>query len=325
MAHERRIDPRALIARLQQESQTLLQRDIIAPVIHGSRIRTRLNGLVYEFRQKSSFSGWGCFRPRNEREAELQREAQPWERGAYLELFPVLRMILLWPDIQHPSMWWAIPFNESDARQRFGMPPEPHPVLLCDPTNGADRFERVLVRVDGRTLWYEGPDLLADPIQAEWLRDASSQQDEVKNFLPGLAQSQRLALLFWQIHRLEVNERQEREQFELRLHQQLRHLPASQRLARLQQERHRSTLEGQLQHALAKANATLHSYSEIPGGQLVVEWSERDNHYRYRSVVNRRLEVISSGICLSGRDRDFDLTSLVNVVSTSPDWAQYED
>ena len=93
-----RPDVRARVARLGREGASLLGREILAPALPGGRIRTRLSGLVYEFRLKREFTGWGRFRPVNEREVELAGEALPWERGAYLELFPVLRVILLWPD-----------------------------------------------------------------------------------------------------------------------------------------------------------------------------------------------------------------------------------
>jgi hypothetical protein len=73
---------------------------------------------------------------------------------------------------------------------------------------------------------------------------------------------------------------------------------------------------------LRKADATLHSFSEIPAtdhapSHLVVEWSEQGQTHRYRSTIDQRMTVVSSGICLSGRDRDFDLTSLVSVMSDS--------
>jgi hypothetical protein len=64
-----KVDPRALIARLSQESQQLLEREIIAPLLPGGRIRTRLGGLVYEFKPRERFVGWGRFHPANEREA----------------------------------------------------------------------------------------------------------------------------------------------------------------------------------------------------------------------------------------------------------------
>jgi hypothetical protein len=55
------VDPRALIARLSQESRQLLEREIIAPLLPGGRIRTRLSGLVYEFKPRERFVGWAVF------------------------------------------------------------------------------------------------------------------------------------------------------------------------------------------------------------------------------------------------------------------------
>lgn len=310
------VDPRALIARLSQESQQLLEREGIAPLLPGGRIRTRVSGLVYEFRPRQRFTGWSRFRPLNEREADIIGEAQPWERSGYLELFPLLRVILLWPDTsgRYPGTWLAIPYNDSDAHQRFDLPMEPLPVFLCDPTAGAERFERVLARVDGRTLWFDGIDLLADPTHAEWLRNAADQEN-VPDILPGLAASERQALLFSRLRT-----------FELTLTGNTPQPPQTQPRTRQEQQAwlnrqfHQLTLEGRLRHALAKADATLHSYSEVIAtdgsvSQLIVEWSQHGQAHRYRSSLDPRLTIVSSGICLSGRDRDFDLTSLVSVMA----------
>lgn len=311
-------DARAIVARLTKESAELLKRELVAPLLPGGKIRTRLGGMIYEFKPRGRFVGWGRFRPLNEREAEPLDEALPWERGAYLELFPALRVILLWPDTnpRRPGTWWALPFNESDARQRFGFNAEPLPVFLCDPTNGAERFERVLARVDGNTLWFDGPDLLADPTHAEWLGDAAAQEEVTDNFLPGLAGSERLALLFWRIRQLEIERVAESQQ---QVSRQSRH----EQREWLRQQAIRNQLEGRLRHALEKAEATLHSYSEVTNpdgslGHLVVEWSEHGQTRRYRSTLDPSLTVVSSGICLAGRDRDFDLTSLVNVMTEAP-------
>jgi hypothetical protein len=329
-----KVDTRALIAKLSKESAQLQQREIIAPLLPSGRIRTRLGGMIHEFKPRSDFMGWGHFRPVNEREAEVLSEAMPWERGGYLELLPALRVILLWPDpdSKRPGTWWALPFNDSDAQQRFGFRAEPLPVFLCDPTNGAERFERVIIRVDGNTLWFEGPDALADPTHAEWLRDAAAQQQIADKFLSGLAGSERLALLFWHIRQVEiamepVRRQQEaaerkRQAVERERQMELQHKNRKQQREWLRQEAAQNTLEGSLQHALAKANATLHSFSEIPDSNgslthLVVEWSEHGQTRRYRSTIDARLGVVSSGICLSGRDREFDLTSLVSVMADS--------
>ena len=326
--HTPKPDVRSLISRLSQESKHVLEREMIAPLLPGGRIRTQLGGMVYEFKLKGRFVGWGRFRPLNEREAEVLGEALPWERGTYLEQFPALRVILLWPaqERKRSGLWWALPYNESEARQRFGFSAEPLPVFLCEPANGAQRFERVVARIDGKTLWFDGPDVLADPTHAEWLRDAAAKREHMERFLPGLASSQRLALLFWQIRQVEQsNLFSESERVQMKaMGQQKR----EQQRDWLRQQARRTPLERALQHALTKADATLLSFSEVPAtdgspGYLVVEWSEGDNRLRYRSTVDPRLTVISSGICLSDRDTDFDLTSLVSVMTDSP-WHKAE-
>jgi hypothetical protein len=207
-----------------------------------------------------------------------------------------------------------LPYNEWDAKQRFSFGGEMLPVFLADPCDGAERFERAIARVDGSRLWFEGPDLTANPQQAEWLRDAANQPDAPEKFLAGLAASQRAALLFWQLHQLELKGE----------------IPPLQSQSPRQQQQslrewaQRSKLERELRHALVKADATLHNFTHYPGENgeaphLLVEWSARDQTYRYRSMLDARLSVISSGICLSGRDGDFDLTSLVNVMVQDAD------
>lgn len=296
-------DTRSLVARLNRQAAALRERVILAPLAGDGRIRVRLGGLIHQFRVRERLSGWGHFRPVSERAAILVEEAQPWERAAYLELFPLLRVILLWPRAGEGGAWWALPFNESDVRQRFGLGGDPLPVWLCDPAGGADRFEQVLVRVDGRTLWYDGPDPLADPRHAEWLREAVGTAEMPSRFPPGMPGSARLAFLH---HAARVAAESAR-------------APGTSGPAEAGLADNRG-VEERLRRALAKADAVLHGFSEAPGrlgepGELVVEWGERDGYCRYRSVLDRRLTVISSGICLSGRDHDFDLTSLVSVIA----------
>jgi hypothetical protein len=277
--HRRGEDALALIKQLGEQAKELLVRELVAPLVPRGRIRSRIGGVVYEFLPTKPFVGWGRFRPVSERKAEPLGEALPWEREQYLEQFPALRVILFWPD-RRPWLWWGLPYNEQDARQRFGLPFEPLPVLLCDPSDGAELFERVLARVD-RALWYGGPDAHANASHGERLRDADAQV--APGDMSGMAHSERHALTLAKVHRVDLANRAE--------------------------EAKRSHVERELRHALKKADATLHSYREIPGsgtdaGHLVVEWSERGETYRYHSTIDRSLTVISSGICLSCKSRD---------------------
>lgn len=71
-------------------------------------------------------------------------------------------------------------------------------------------------------------------------------------------------------------------------------------------------LQQRVRTALQHAGASFERVSETPRGAQV--------RWRYRGAVHEALvrpdtlEVVSAGICLSGRDRDFDLTSLVSVM-----------
>jgi hypothetical protein len=310
-----RVDARALVARLSREAQALQGREILAPVLPGGRIRTRLGGLVYEFRPQSPFVGWGHFRPLDAHTAEPVGEALPWERAAYLELFPLLRVVLLWPDPagRVGGTWWALPYNGSDARQRFGLDPfEPLPVRLCDPTDGAERFARV-------------------PAHAEWLRDALAAAEAPERFRPGLAASERHALLLAQMRALKLADRAEETPAAID-RAAASDAAGRERNPRRQRELlHRvagtARLERRLRRALEKAEATLLGYSETtnPDGTsagIVVEWSDSGGRHRYRSLLDPGLGVVSSGICLSGRDGDFDLTSLVSVMAAAPGWSR---
>lgn len=74
----------------------------------------------------------------------------------------------------------------------------------------------------------------------------------------------------------------------------------------------------------ARGEARLRGALRLGGGQLVdfrsqdlcwvVEWTTSLGERQTSVVMKDDLTVVSSGICLSGQDRDFDLESLVGVV-----------
>lgn len=80
----------------------------------------------------------------------------------------------------------------------------------------------------------------------------------------------------------------------------------------LQKEESKSADERRLEQALKMAGAELTGFHE-KDGHFTVGWKVDGRAYT-SLVAKGDLTVVSSGICLSERDRDFDLTSLVGVM-----------
>lgn len=270
-----------LIAALARDEAELRGQRFLAPLAAGGRARVRMRGLVHELRVAGARPGWWLCRARDALRATALAEAAPWQRGAYLELWPALRVVLVARAAAHPSGladWLALPLNPSDARQRFGRA-GPLVVRLAE---GGQPFERAVARVDGSALWYDQADRRADPWVAEALRTALAEARPEPG-VPGLAPGEAAAYA----------------------------LLAPGPVARAEERR--------LREALATGGGALVGYEHVEGG-LRVTW-EREGR-RHVVLVGPGLDVVSAGICLSGEDHHFDLTSLVGVVAEAPDYAE---
>lgn len=270
-----------LVSRLAQEQAALQGQEFIAPLLRNGQARLRLSGLIHTLKITNPSPGWWCCQVLNSRQAAMLSEAQAWQRGEYLALWPVLRMLLI--EQHRNGDWLAMPFNPSDAFQRFGMR---GPQLLHLVESGQP-FERVIARVEGRQLWYDEPDRRADPSIAEALRQALSQeqpQPQVANLSPGEQASYAL-------------------------------LTARRLDAEISRE------ERRIRTALEMGGARLLGYERSDNGWRVI-WER--NGQRSVSLVGTDLGVISAGICLSGEDERFDLSSIVSVVTEAPDYARWE-
>jgi hypothetical protein len=71
--------------------------------------------------------------------------------------------------------------------------------------------------------------------------------------------------------------------------------------------------EQRLREALRVGGGDLRTFNDR-GQYWLVEWTTADGERHTSAIAKGDLTVISSGICLSGRDRDFDLQSLVGVI-----------
>lgn len=74
-----------------------------------------------------------------------------------------------------------------------------------------------------------------------------------------------------------------------------------------------STIPGRLKVTLNRVDADLVGYS-LSGNRLVVDWKIRGSGYQYNSVLDSQtLRVLEAGYCLSGHDKDHNLTSIVKL------------
>jgi hypothetical protein len=153
--------------------------------------------------------------------------------------------------------------------------------LRVELVDDVESFDHVVARFDGRTFWFDRLDESVDPRLAAHLRRSLIELVEPKAIdRPGLTLGQRWA-------------------YALAYAARLKELPAY-------------CNENRLRDALAHAGAVLRDFAQ-QGDVFRVSY-DLDGERHVSTVNQNDLTVQSSGICLAGRDRDFDLASLVSVL-----------
>ncbi len=262
--------------RLAAAEQQFLSSEFLAPVLHGGSAQVRIAGVICTLRiQPADFEGWGVFHPISTSDATLLRGASLTERQGYLELFPLVRLILAG---QRDDQWFALPAHQADSRfQIDGL----IPVRLVEE---AQLFEVIETRFDGSQFWYAAPDPRWDPATASYLRQELARLTPPENLQrAGLTREERAAY--------ELNYRPRYEASE---------------------EARRNREEDRLRGALAHAGAELRDY--VARQDVYTVTYEVDGQRHISAVAKNDLSVQVAGICLSGEDRKFDLQSLVGVI-----------
>lgn len=77
--------------------------------------------------------------------------------------------------------------------------------------------------------------------------------------------------------------------------------------------------ENRLRKALHMGGGELQEFCDR-GEFWQIEWTTGNGERHASAIAKNDLTVVSSGICLSGRDRDFDLQSLVGVIEERDRW-----
>ncbi|MBW4695852.1 MAG: hypothetical protein KME27_29395 [Lyngbya sp. HA4199-MV5] len=270
-------DIRKLLNQIANAEAQLLSTQFLAPCVKGGRVRTRVAGMVYTFTPKPrQIEGWGIFQPTDEQTATLIEGADLPQIAASKRQFSTIRLRLAY-QLQNQS-WLAYPVNEADMQQRFKTV---KPLAVHLVTEGV-AFEQILTRWNGSSCWFEEIDRRADPAIAETLQSALNQLVPVEELqFKGITPEMR-SLYELVTQRTEGFAQPQRD--EKRLHQ-----------------------------ALRLGGGELHQFQDR-GDYWTVDWTTSDGTRHTSAIAKDDLTVVSSGICLSGRDRDFDLQSLVGVM-----------
>jgi hypothetical protein len=272
----RRKHPGDAFEKLAAEEERFPGSEFLAPAVRGGTVCVRIAGVVCRLRvSPAAFEGWGVFRATSHVAAVLVCEAGLAERARYLELFPLVRLILC---RQEAETWLGASAHRGDRRWRIdGMVP----VRLV---TEAQPFDVVRTRFDGGNFWFESPEPARDPATAAYLRRALTQTCDPNQLdRPGLTLEERTTYAACYFLKEEVR----REQQVRRTDQTLR-------------------------DALGHAGAELLDVLERRDGYRV---TFRVGGREHVSAVSKDdLSVQVAGICLSGQDHRFDLASLVGVI-----------
>ncbi len=304
-----------LASELASEGRAIQGHRIVAPVPTPAtrNVATLIHGTPYRLRLPALSPGW------YELEVVAEDRAEPTERGEvvppyrliqYRRQLDAIRVIAVHRVREHN--WLVLPWNNSDARQR-GWPltapagrrdrsgtlagrapgvPAPRPCYLT--TYPVRPFDVCVARDFGGHLLFDTLDRRTPIWQSRTLLDLLRNQDwqgadEIEGFSPEMRAA-------FSIHHHHYREQ--------------RRIEAERRRA----ERRR-TAQGRLAEALEYSGARMRSMTERGDGYEVTWEVDGEVH---RATVRDDTFVDSAGLCLSGRDSDYDLSALVHVVQNRP-------
>lgn len=286
-----------LLKKFSAKEDEFLSREFLAPAVRGGRVRVRISGVVCEIRiGPMTFEGWGVFRPTSYSEAKLVRRASLAERRAYLDLFPVIRLIIC---RRAGKTWFGSTASFGDKRIRIdGLVP----LQLAEEVQ---HFDCVRTRYDGSRFWFDDIDMRHDPGASAYLRSALEKQMSPQDLARrGLTAEERAAyeVNYWEIVGQPGGDEQG-------VGRDIHHRRRSQRRGA---ENEADLVRSRLRESLSHAGAQLIDYLERTDS-FRVRYSVQGR--QFTSAVNKNdLTVQVAGICLSGQDRKFDLGSLVGVL-----------
>jgi hypothetical protein len=270
---------------VSQES-AVVGTQVLSPVFANTKkVNTRISNIVVMLtaeavpRKVRKGPIFGCFEVKSMTTAQFIREGTDLELAAYVQRLPQTRLILV---ERKNGVWIAAPAFSTAQSTVVTLDQKARvPVLFGADT--LERFDTVEAGFDGRMFLYAGNSVLQTPQLPSRLRFEVARADSLvpasKLILNGLTEDYRS--VYEQVTNDLVKKRVE-------------------------------TTEDKLRKNVQHGGGTFISYTEQQDTFVVTYEVAGVSH---RSTVRQNdLGVVSSGVCLSGRDRDFDLSSLVTVM-----------
>ncbi len=291
-----------LLNKFAAAEDEFLNREFLAPALRGGLVRVRIGGVLCRIRiSPKEFEGWGVFRPASHADATLIRKPSLAERRAYLELFPMIRLIVC---RRAGNTWFGSAASFGDGRINIeGMAP-------LQMAEEVQLFDCVRTRYDGSQLWFDELDIRHDPGASAYLRSELGNRTNPEDLSRrGLTAEERAAyeLNYWEMVQLSESGEEENQPGRNPLHRR-----RSRRPRRGEQQPDLDLVSHRLRESLSHAGAQLIDYLER-ADSFRVRYSVQGR--QYTSSVNKDdLTVQVAGICLSGEDQKFDLGSLVGVL-----------
>ena len=294
--------------RLEAQENAFRGARVLAPVIAGRSVSVRIAGLLcrleIERAAKTAPRGFGVLEALSSTRARWLRGATRAEREKYLSLLPRVRFLAIEAG---RGGWAAFPAQDGNARFSLG-----GPAWVREVEEGVQPFDALLARFDGTHFWFESPDSRRPPAIAAFLRESFALEIEPGNLRKkGLTAQERTAYalaLYGPPPEPEMAiETGALPEYDRRIGPTLNDIDPA-----FDWRWSRNDAEGRLARSVAHGGGRLVSYVER-GGVYSVTY-KFGTHTHTSTVRASDLRVETSGICLSGRDGDFDLTSLVGVM-----------
>ena len=297
------MDARQLVESMSQVSL----RSFIAPVTpRTEKILIVQSGVPFAFSRKKHTKhrvGWVRFAKSEAKSRSpddfvsvslSSGEVQEWEIETYLEhLKPQFRLIVLYR--LGEDTWLCYPWNLSDAVQKGWPLDEPRAVYLT--RRSIEPFNFITACGSPDNLIFQGID-----VKTESQLDRTHFLESAHNFINSLLSTEQVfrgltpeMRTSFTIVKAEI-QRREQETFRNNAMEQ------------------KKTFEGRIKYYLEFLGAKLVRWKEF-GNNFEITWGDGilANKHTHTAIIDRRVNTVSAGICLSDRDSDFDLTSLVDV------------